>query len=240
MADPTLPISGFVLRRLLPRNVFRAFFADNDSMPDIQTNGRSKAVRASRASELRSLLTPEDWVSAATELLVDNGIDAVRVDVVARILKVTRGSFYWHFKDRRDLLARVLEAWRQGATEQIIERFESHKGDPRELIHELLSLPFRGRAALRAARIELAIRAWARREEMARRAVDEVDARRIAYIAQCFSGLGFPVAEARQRAFLLYAYEVAESILVQQGNAAQKRERNALAEQLLLTQLNPA
>jgi AcrR family transcriptional regulator len=207
-------------------------------MPDIQTNGQSKGVRGTRGSEPRSLLTPEDWVSAATELLVDNGIDAVRVDVVARILKVTRGSFYWHFKDRDDLLARVLEAWRQGATEQIIERFESHKGDPSDLLHDLLSLPFRGRAALRAARIELAIRAWARREEMARRAVDDVDARRIAYIAQCFSGLGFPVAEARQRAFLLYAYEVAESILVQQGNATQKRERNALAEQLLLTRLN--
>jgi len=133
----------------------------------------------------------------------------------------------------------VLEGWRRGATEQIIERFESHRGDPRELVHELLSLPFRGRAALRAARIELAIRAWARREDMARRAVDDVDARRISYIAQCFSGLGFPVAEARQRAFLLYAYEVAESILVQQGNAAQKRERNALAERLLLTRLDP-
>jgi AcrR family transcriptional regulator len=188
-----------------------------------------------RADVERTSLTPEHWVDAATELLVDNGIDAVRVDVVAKILKVTRGSFYWHFKDRDDLLRSLLEAWRKATTEQIIERFESHRGDPRDLITELIALPFRGRSAARAARIELAIRAWARREEMARHAVDDVDSRRISYIAQCFSALGFPLNEARQRGFLLYAYEVAESILSHQGNDAQKRERSALAERLLLS-----
>jgi AcrR family transcriptional regulator len=191
-----------------------------------------------RAAEPRPSLTPEQWVDAATELLSDNGIDAVRVDVVAKILKVTRGSFYWHFKDRNDLLARLLEAWRIATTDQIIERFEQHRGDPRELVKDLLSLPFRGRAAARAARIELAIRAWARREDLARRAVDDVDSRRISYIAQCFSSLGFSLVEARQRAFLLYAYEVAESILFRQGNDAQKRERNALMQQLLLTRID--
>jgi AcrR family transcriptional regulator len=194
-----------------------------------------RSPRGRASAQTRTSLTPEHWVSAATELLVDNGIDAVRVDVVAKILKVTRGSFYWHFKDRDDLLRRLLEAWRQATTEQIIERFESHQGDPRELITELISLPFRGRAAARAARVELAIRAWARREEMARHAVDDVDSRRISYIAQCFSALGFPLNEARQRGFLLYAYEVAESILSRQGSDAQKRERSALAERLFLT-----
>ena len=189
--------------------------------------------------EVRASLTPQHWVDAATELLVDNGIDAVRVDVVAKILKVTRGSFYWHFRDRDDLLRRLLESWRLAATEQIIERFESHRGDPRDLIKELISLPFRGRAAVRAARIELAIRAWARRDDMARLAVDDVDSRRISYIAQCFSAIGFSMSEARQRGFLLYSYEVAESILSRQGNEAQKRERSALAERLLLTPVDP-
>jgi AcrR family transcriptional regulator len=201
----------------------------------------SSTTRASRqqarAAEPRISLTPEQWVEAATELLCDNGIDAVRVDVVAKILKVTRGSFYWHFKDRNDLLAKLLEAWRIATTEQIIERFETHRGDPHELVKELLSLPFRGRAAARAARIELAIRAWARREDMARRAVDDVDSRRISYIAQCFSSLGFSLVEARHRAFLLYAYEVAESILFGQGNDAQKRERSALMQRLLLSRV---
>jgi len=209
-----------------------------DAMTEEVVQSVPRRTRASAASQAtRASLTPEQWIDASIELLVDSGIDAVRVDVVSKLLKVTRGSFYWHFKDRDDLLRSVLEAWRKSTTEQIIERFERHEGTPEALFRELLSLPFRGRSAARAARIELAIRAWARRDDMARRAVDEVDSRRISYISQCFSALGFPLAEARQRAFLLYAYEVAESILSNQGSAAQKRDRSALAEKLLLTRI---
>lgn len=186
----------------------------------------------------RTTLLREDWIAAATEVLVDRGIDAVRVDVLARELEVTRGSFYWHFEDRDALLTAVLQAWRDAATEQVIHRFEGRNADAQALIAELISLPFRGRAAQRAARIELAIRAWSRRDALARAAVDEVDERRIAYIAQCFSALGFPIAEARARAFVLYAYEVAESLLVRQGTAAQKKERSELLRRLVLTRLD--
>lgn len=182
-------------------------------------------------------LTPDTWIAAATEVLIDRGIDAVRVDVLAKALEVTRGSFYWHFKDREALLVAVLHAWRDGATEQVIERFEGQQADPQALIGELISLPFRGRSAQRAARVELAIRAWARRDALARQAVDEVDARRLSYISQCFSALGFPIAEARARAFILYAYEVAESLLTTQGTAAQKKERSALLQRLVTTRL---
>lgn len=181
----------------------------------------------------RTSLTPERWVAAATELLVDQGIDSVRVDVLARALKVTRGSFYWHFKDREDLLGAVLQAWRAHATEQLTRRLESAHDDPRAQIRDLISLPFRGRSAVRAARIELAIRAWARRDPMARAFVDEADAARMGYIAQVFSGLGFPIVEARSRAFLLYSYEVAESLLASQGSPAQREERAHFVEQLI-------
>lgn len=174
------------------------------------------------------------WLEAATALLIDGGVDRIRVDVIARQLKLTRGSFYWHFKDRDELLGAVLKAWRHAATEQVTERFSRDNEDPRALIREVLSLPFRGRSAQRAARIELAIRDWARRDATARQAVDEADAARIAYIAQCFSALGFGIAEARHRAGILYAYELGESLLQQPGSAAHQSERSALLERLLL------
>jgi AcrR family transcriptional regulator len=212
-------------------------------MPDTRTDdlnpddgpaaGRTRR-RAGGEESVRTSLTPESWVEAATTLLVDQGIDAVRVDVLARLLGVTRGSFYWHFKDREDLLMSVLRAWRDAATEQLIERFERKQAPPRELIRDLISLPFRGRSAERAAQIELAIRAWARRDPTARQAVDEVDARRISYIAQCFSALGYSIAEARARGFALYAWEVGESMLGRQGSPAQRPERGELIERLFL------
>ena len=182
----------------------------------------------------RNQLGPADWIAAARRLLVSRSIDAVRVEVLAKELDVTRGSFYWHFRDRDDLLQRMLTAWRDEATEQIIYRFESRSLPPRELIRDLLSLPFRGEAAQEAAATELAIRAWARRDELARQVLDEVDAKRLSYIAQCFSALGFGIAEARSRAFALYSYELSESLLAHQGTDAQKAERRSFMEKLLL------
>lgn len=187
----------------------------------------------------RTSLTPERWVDAATELLVDHGIDSVRVDVLARDLGVTRGSFYWHFRDREDLLRSVLKAWREHATEQLTLRLEG-AGTAQEQLRDVLSLPFRGRAAARAARIELAIRAWARRDEMARHAVDEADASRVGYIAQVFSALGFPITEARQRAFLLYSYLIAESLLSPPHAAGPRQDRSLFIERLLLQPALPA
>lgn len=182
----------------------------------------------------KSQLTPDDWIRAAAELLVDKSVDAVRVEVLAKNLGVTRGSFYWHFKDRDDLLRQLLVNWRDKATEQIIDRFEKRNIKPRELLRDLLLLPFHGEAAKVAAATELAIRGWARRDEMARQFVDEVDNKRLSYIAQCFSALGFDIGEARMRAFVLYSYEISESLLSNQGTDKQKEERRAFVERMLL------
>lgn len=186
---------------------------------------------------VRPSLTPEIWIEAATDVLVDQGIDHVRVDLLAQRLGVTRGSFYWHFKDREDLLRRVLQAWRETATENLTARLGSAHEDPLEQLRDVLSLPFRGRAAARAARIELAIRAWARRDQMARFAVDEADSSRIGYIAQLFSALSFPVREARSRAFLLYSYVVCESQMSTISSEAQKYERRRFVEKLITHQI---
>jgi AcrR family transcriptional regulator len=186
----------------------------------------------------RATLTPDAWIEAATTVLVDRGIDHVRVEVLATQLGVTRGSFYWHFRDREDLLRRVLLAWQQSATEQLTRRLETARTDAREQLRDAISLPFRGRAAARAARIELAIRAWARRDDRARRAVDEADASRLAYHAQIFGALGFAGEEAALRGFLLYSYEVAESLLARQGSPQDKQARRAFVERLAMQPLS--
>lgn len=167
-------------------------------------------------------MTPGDWIDAATDLLVHRSIDAVRVDVLAKILQVTRGSFYWHFSDRNDLLQQVLSNWREGQTEDIITRYRRKGVSPARVVQELAELPLHGRTAQAGASVELAIRAWARRDEMARMAVDQVDAKRLEYIQGCFASLGFPEAEAKPRAFMLYAYLQSEALLRNQGTPEDK------------------
>jgi AcrR family transcriptional regulator len=58
-------------------------------------------------------MTRDDWMRAARLALLDGGPGAVRVEKLARDLKVTKGSFYWHFKDREDLLEALLREWEQ-------------------------------------------------------------------------------------------------------------------------------
>jgi len=191
------------------------------------------ATTPGKADPARETLSPQSWIEAATEVLVDHGIDHVRVDVLAQQLGVTRGSFYWHFRDREALLRGVLQQWRETATENLTARLERASTDPLEQLRDVISLPFRGRSAARAARIELAIRAWARRDAMARQAVDEADSSRVGYIAQIFSALGFPIMEARSRAFLVYSHNLGEALMASQGGATQQRERARFVEALL-------
>jgi hypothetical protein len=72
---------------------------------------------------------------------------------------------------------------------------------------------------------------------MARQAVDEADASRIGYHEQMFGALGFAPDEAKLRAFMVYSYEVAESLLGRQGTPAQKQARSAFVERLMLQRL---
>ncbi len=202
-------------------------------MPASTTTRKPAKTRASKDAARRDTLTPQRWIDAATEVLVDRGIDNVRVDVLATELSVTRGSFYWHFRDREDLLRQVLQNWRDSATEQLTARLQQTSRDPKARLRDVLSLPFRGRAAVRAARIELALRAWARHDAIARQAVDEADASRIVYISQLIESIGFAQPEARQRAFLLYSYLIAESQLGPVGTASERAARHRFVECLL-------
>lgn len=208
--------------------------SDLTETPSSPGVGRTKRSRSTSGTSARVQLTPSDWIEAATDLLVQRSVDAINVDTLAKGLGVTRGSFYWHFSDRDDLLVRMLERWRDHATQNVIVRFERKGAQAEELLVELLELPFRGEAAKKAASIELAIRAWARRDELARAAVEAVDNQRLAYIAQCFSALSFDITQARSRAFLLYAYELAESFLPGQGIVEQRVERREFVRRLLL------
>lgn len=192
------------------------------------------AILSGEKPESRAQLAPADWIKAATELLIVKSIDAVRVDVLAKTLNVTRGSFYWHFTDRDDLLRRLLITWQEAQTEQIIARYKKQGVAAQDLVRELVELPFHGRAAMKGSSVELAIRAWARRDDAARMIVDEVDAKRLAYLAECFASLGFDAGEARARAFVLYCYMQSESLFRNQGTASDKSERRRFIAQMLL------
>ena len=62
-------------------------------------------------------LQPDNWIRAAFARLANEGIESVRIELLARDLGVSKGSFYWHFRDREDLLTCVLDRWEADETE---------------------------------------------------------------------------------------------------------------------------
>jgi AcrR family transcriptional regulator len=154
------------------------------------------------------------WVEAAFDLLAEGGIDAVRVDPLAKRLGVTRGSFYWHFKDRDALHQAMLQEWRERATYQIVNRLERNGEPAGERLSRLLALPHSSPRASRGGAIELAIRLWSRRDKQAAKAVRHIDRVRLDYFAKLLREHGVAEDDARRRAFLFYAALMAEAFIV--------------------------
>lgn len=174
----------------------------------------------------RSNLNREDWILAAQRVLVKGGVDAVRVDLLAKELGITRGSFYYHFENRGELLEAILSHWRMRATEDVIQFLRQSDRPPRQQLAHLLELPLHGQSAREAAAIELGIRAWARRDEQARKAIDEVDRHRLNYIEGLLIQAGAAQADAGDRANLLYAYQLSQSIMHNSLTSSELAERH--------------
>lgn len=181
----------------------------------------------------RPNLTREDWVAAAQSMLVKSGIDAVRVDTLAKELKITRGSFYYHFKNRNELLDEVLGKWRSKATEHVINSLRNAKVTSQEQLIRLLELPLHGHAAQEAAAIELAIRGWARRDSKARQAIDEVDRYRLGYIEDLLIKLGH-TDDAKDRAYLIYSYQLSLSIIQSDASTEERLQRHERIARMLV------
>jgi AcrR family transcriptional regulator len=182
-------------------------------------------MKAPRTAETRDgqRLDAAAWAEAGLAVLAESGVDAVRVEPLARLLGVTKGSFYWHFKDRADLLSAMLVAWRRQATLRIIERIERTQRSPLDKLRQLIDLPVVGKNSARGASLELAIRLWAKSDAQAAEAIKEIDEQRLTHIEGLLKASG-PIdgAEAQGRAFLYYAFMLAEAFVTTDLSAEAK------------------
>jgi AcrR family transcriptional regulator len=175
---------------------------------------RARAGRALRARNgaRGSSLNVDDWIEAANDLLVSENIRGVRISALCVRLKVTKGSFYWHFSSRKDLLRALLDSWRRRMTLNIASKLGRHTIGAVSTLRALLMLPRKTFSAAGAA-IEMSIRDWGRTEKLARDALREVDKIRLNSFEQSFQSLGFSAHEARLRGYVAYAIMMGDSIL---------------------------
>jgi AcrR family transcriptional regulator len=145
------------------------------------------------------------WLDAGLEALRRGGVAAVRVERLAGELGITKGSFYWHFRDRGELLAALLEYWAHEMTEAEFERVQGKSGLAARLLALAEDVLEKGMG-----RYDPAIRAWARTDRKVAAAVAQVDRRRVKALTGFFEEGGFAAAEARTRARLFYTFLLGE------------------------------
>lgn len=147
------------------------------------------ADRKTKATKLNR----DDWVGAGLEVLGSSGVDSVRVETLAKHLRISKGSFYWHFKDREDLLDAMLARWeaQQGDWLAADDRIGTNPAETWAKLLEVISRPEYGR-------LDLGVFSWAREDDQVRRRVSEVEKRRLAHLGHIFREIGFNSRQAEQ------------------------------------------
>ncbi len=175
-------------------------------------------------------LERDDWTRAGLDALERGGVEAVAVVPIARSLGVTRGSFYWHFESRDELLAGVLERWERLSTDEVLDALEAIT-DPRERLRALLA-----RAADKAPSIFVRLLDAAEREPLVHATLERTQKRRLDVLTRACREAGLTPAEARRRALLCYAAYIGLARLIgDDDRAITPRERAAFSRHLAAT-----
>jgi len=151
-------------------------------------------------------LGPADWLGAARAILIGEGIERVKVERIAKRLGVTRGGFYWHFRNRKALLDALLRDWERSNTVAFIEAVTQAPGGIEARILAIFTIWLEARRF--DPRYDMAVRDWARVSAKVRRAVHRADDRRIHFIRSLFEQEGYDPREALVRARVLYYTQI--------------------------------
>lgn len=143
------------------------------------------------------------WIRAGNAALGAGGLDAVRVEALARDLDVTKGSFYWHFADRAALLSAMLATWESSA----LQVLEAAAALPTAEVR--VGALMRSLARPAAGPPDAEVFAWARRDREVAERVAVVERARVVFLKEQLSALGAPLMEAHRRAESGYLAAVA-------------------------------
>lgn len=128
---------------------------------------------------------PDKWLEEGLRALAVGGPDAVRIELLAQALGVTKGGFYGHFSDRNALLEEMLDTWERTVIDDVVEHVEGEGGDARARLRRLFALASSSAGEL--LKIELAIRDWGRRDKAVAKRLKRVDNRRMEFMRPLFA-----------------------------------------------------
>lgn len=185
-------------------------------------------------TDSKKKLTKEDWLFAGFRALCDGGPAAIKAESIARELKTTKGSFYWHFADIPAFQREMLLFWQIKATTQLIEALAPYDNNPSDQLYRLIQLMVDLNSdAYGGFKAEPAIRHWAVFLPEAEHAIGNVDRLRLAWLRERFEKIGLEKGLATINAANFYALVMGLEQLELHGKASLKTGLTAALDQML-------
>ena len=147
-------------------------------------------------------ISKDEWLACALKALAAGGIDSVRVDKLARQLGVARSGFYWHFRDRQDLLSHMLEYWAHEYTEVVTSNEALIEGPAVQRLENVMRMV----RDYELNRFEAAVFIWSQSDPAARETFNHAYKIRLDFIRNIFCELGFNGDELEMRTQLFMGY----------------------------------
>ena len=168
-----------------------------------KSEGSLRKPRSRKPTSRNDRLGREAWILGARAMLIASGVALVKVDPLAKRLDVTTGSFYWHFKDRQELLDGLLKHWEDTNSRAFFEAIERPGSDTLENFARV-SLDEENYSSA----YDSAVRDWARTSPKVEAVVRRVDERRIEALHKLFLKMGEADPYAFVRARIVYFHQV--------------------------------
>ena len=146
------------------------------------------------------------WLNAAYEMLLESGVDAVKISALAEKLKLSRTSFYWFFKDHQHLLAGLVTRWRDKNTGNLVKQAGAYAETLTEAVLNICDLWLDN--SLFDSKSEFAIRSWALQSPKILSDVQKADQLRLAAIKKLFIRFGHNEMSADVRARTIYLVQI--------------------------------
>jgi AcrR family transcriptional regulator len=161
-----------------------------------------------------------EWLQTAAKILESKGIEGVKIETLARTLGVSRSGFYWHFKNRDELLDHFLDFWLHEVTEVITENPKILELDPLSRLRRTAEIIL----DYDLVRYETSIRQWALSDERVAEVVASVNQKRMDFVGGALQELGFSGEDLEMRTLLFACYHSCETFMFREIPPERRRQ----------------